>query len=108
MHVADWCGPAEFVTEDCGFKVPVTNPYEMAVQICDILCDLDKNRSKARSMGIAACERIRTLNLRFPKGYNMRVITREALAAVEKELNSRPRKTLKYHRPIDYEHKFAA
>ena len=35
----------------------------------------------------------------FPKGYNMRVITREALAAVEKELNNRPRKTLKYQRP---------
>jgi IS30 family transposase len=38
----------------------------------------------------------------------MRLITREALAAVEKELNSRPRKTLNYRRPIDHEHKFAA
>jgi IS30 family transposase len=43
-----------------------------------------------------------------PKGFDMRRITREALAAVEKELNSRPRKTLKYRRPIDHEHKFAA
>jgi glycosyltransferase involved in cell wall biosynthesis len=58
--VADWCGPAEFVTEDCGFKVPVTNPHEMAVQICDILCDLNENRTKTRAMGIAARERIRS------------------------------------------------
>jgi IS30 family transposase len=44
----------------------------------------------------------------FPKGYDMRLITPEVLAAVEKQLNSRPRKTLKYRRPIDHEHKFAA
>lgn len=44
----------------------------------------------------------------FPKGCDMRLITREALAAAEKELNSRPRKTLNYRRPIDHEHKFAA
>ena len=58
--VADWCGPAEFVTEDCGFKVPVTNPREMAARICDILCSLNQNRGKARSLGIAARERIRS------------------------------------------------
>jgi len=44
----------------------------------------------------------------YPKGCDMRLITPEALSAVEKELNSRPRKTLKYRRPIDHEHKFAA
>jgi IS30 family transposase len=44
----------------------------------------------------------------FPKGCDMRLITREALAAAEKELNNRPRKTLNYRRPIDHEHKFAA
>jgi IS30 family transposase len=38
----------------------------------------------------------------------MRLITPVALSAVEKELNSRPRMTLKYRRPIDHEHKFAA
>jgi IS30 family transposase len=44
----------------------------------------------------------------FPKGCDMRLITQEALATVEKELNSPPRKTLKQRRPIDHEHKFAA
>lgn len=58
--VADWCGPAEFVTADCGFKVPVTDPQDMALRICDILCDLAENRNKARRLGLAACERIRT------------------------------------------------
>jgi IS30 family transposase len=38
----------------------------------------------------------------------MRLITPEAISAVEKELNSRPSKTLKYRRPIDHEYKFAA
>jgi glycosyltransferase involved in cell wall biosynthesis len=42
--VADWCGPAEFVTEDCGFKVPVTNPKRMAQDLADILCLLDSDR----------------------------------------------------------------
>jgi len=57
--VADWCGPAEFVTEACGFKVPVTDPKRMASQICDILCELDQNRHKIQILGTAARERIR-------------------------------------------------
>ncbi|MEI6494169.1 MAG: glycosyltransferase, partial [Verrucomicrobiota bacterium] len=56
--VADWCGPAEFVTDDCGFRVPVTNPKDMALRICDILCDLNQNREKTRAMGEAARKRI--------------------------------------------------
>ena len=44
----------------------------------------------------------------YPKGCDMRLITPEAISAVEKELNSRPSKTLKYRRPIDHEYKFAA
>jgi glycosyltransferase involved in cell wall biosynthesis len=56
--VADWCGPAEFVTEECGFKVPVTNPDEMASDIADILCRLDQDRAGIRSMGISARNRI--------------------------------------------------
>jgi glycosyltransferase involved in cell wall biosynthesis len=56
--VADWCGPAEFVTEECGFKVPVTNPSQMASDIADILCMLDQDRAVIRSMGISARNRI--------------------------------------------------
>ena len=57
--VADWCGPAEFVTDDCGFKIPVTNPKVMASRICDILFELDQNRTKTSIMGVAARKRIR-------------------------------------------------
>lgn len=57
--VADWCGPAEFVTDECGFKVPVTEPHDMASKICEILCDLNQDRSKTRIMGISARKRIR-------------------------------------------------
>ena len=58
--VADWCGPAEFVTDDCGYRVPVTNPHEMAARMCDILCDLNKNRQKTRALGEAARKRIQS------------------------------------------------
>jgi glycosyltransferase involved in cell wall biosynthesis len=56
--VADWCGPAEFVTEECGFKVPVTNPNQMASDIADILCKLAQDRETIRTMGISARKRI--------------------------------------------------
>lgn len=56
--VADWCGPAEFVTEECGFKVPVTNPDRMASDIADILCSLDRDRVIIRTMGDSARKRI--------------------------------------------------
>jgi len=57
--VADWCGPAEFVTNDCGFKVPVTNPKDMAIRISEILCHLDGDRQKTRRIGEAARAQIR-------------------------------------------------
>jgi glycosyltransferase involved in cell wall biosynthesis len=56
--VADWCGPAEFVTEECGFKVPVTNPDQMASDIADILCNLNQDRGAVNAMGISARKRI--------------------------------------------------
>jgi len=49
--VADWCGPAEFVTEESGFKVPVTNPDQMASDIADILSRLDQDRETILTMG---------------------------------------------------------
>ena len=57
--VADWCGPAEFVTEDCGFKVPVTNPKRMAQDLAEILCLLDSDRDLLQRLGTAAGEQIR-------------------------------------------------
>jgi glycosyltransferase involved in cell wall biosynthesis len=58
--VADWCGPAEFVTPDCGYKIAVTNPLNMATEIARILCILDIDRSLLRVKGDAASTRIRS------------------------------------------------
>jgi glycosyltransferase involved in cell wall biosynthesis len=58
--VADWCGPAEFVTPDCGFKVAVTNPTNMAIEIARILNELDKDRDLLKTKGKLAEDRIRS------------------------------------------------
>lgn len=58
--VADWCGPGEAVTHHCGYKVPVTDPTEMATKISDILCYLHKNRHELELKGKAASLRIST------------------------------------------------
>jgi glycosyltransferase involved in cell wall biosynthesis len=58
--VADWCGPAEFVTPECGYKVAVTDPIKMATEIARILCILDADRSLLRVKGDAASTRIRS------------------------------------------------
>lgn len=52
--VADWCGPAEFVTPECGFKIPISNPQIMATQISKVLISLYHNRQRVRDLGAAA------------------------------------------------------
>jgi glycosyltransferase involved in cell wall biosynthesis len=58
--VADWCGPAEFVTPECGYKVAVADPINMATEIARILCLLDNDRSLVRVKGDLASTRIRS------------------------------------------------
>ena len=58
--VADWCGPAEFVTPECGYKVPVTSPTNMAIEIAHILHELDKDRNLLKVKGTLAEDRIRS------------------------------------------------
>jgi glycosyltransferase involved in cell wall biosynthesis len=58
--VADWCGPAEFVTPECGYKVPVTSPTNMATEIAHILHELDKDRNLLKVKGTLAEDRIRS------------------------------------------------
>jgi glycosyltransferase involved in cell wall biosynthesis len=58
--VADWCGPAEFVAPECGYKVAVNDPSNMATEIARILCILDNDRSLLRIKGDAASTRIRS------------------------------------------------
>ena len=58
--VADWCGPAEFVTKECGFKISVTDPSKMALAIAHILCSLDADREVITKMGKASRKRIQS------------------------------------------------
>lgn len=81
--VADWCGPAEFVTEQCGYKVPVTHPEEMAHAIADILCGLDENRSLLKLKGAAARERIRSSYNETQFIESMELIYSKALRAMD-------------------------
>jgi glycosyltransferase involved in cell wall biosynthesis len=57
--VADWCGPAEFVTSECGYKIAVTDPINMATEIAHILCMLDRDRQHVLAAGLLARDRIR-------------------------------------------------
>lgn len=77
--VADWCGPAEFVTEECGYKVAVTDPKRMAEEIAGILCHLDKNREEMRQLGVAARNRIRIAYSEEQFLQSMNCIYKEAL-----------------------------
>ncbi|MEI6337783.1 MAG: glycosyltransferase family 4 protein [Verrucomicrobiota bacterium] len=61
--VADWCGPAEYVNSENGFKVEVTDPMTMARAISDILCNLDSDRARLCRLGNAAAASMRA-------GYN--------------------------------------
>ncbi|MDX6767758.1 MAG: glycosyltransferase [Candidatus Methylacidiphilales bacterium] len=56
--VADWCGPSEIVTEDCGIKIPVTRPETMASAIAEAILDLDQDRVRLMQLGNQASKRI--------------------------------------------------
>ena len=84
--VADWCGPAEFVTSDCGYKVEVTTPSKMAIEISHILCTLDNQRDMLRIKGGLAAERIRSAYNERQFLDSMNCYYRGALAASESTL----------------------
>jgi len=56
--VADWCGPGEAVTRECGYKIQATAPTKMAARIADILSHLHNNRDELELRGKAASLRI--------------------------------------------------
>jgi len=56
--VADCGGPAEIVTDECGFRVPVSTPTKMSEEITKILLRLNQDRSLLESLGQAAHRRI--------------------------------------------------
>jgi glycosyltransferase involved in cell wall biosynthesis len=56
--VADNGGPRLTVTEECGYKIPVTSISRMAGQIADVITAIDKDRSLITRLGQAASRRI--------------------------------------------------
>ena len=58
--VADNGGPRCTVTEECGFKIPVTTTKEMARQIAEIIVAIDRDRSILSVKGLAASTRVGT------------------------------------------------
>lgn len=58
--VADCGGPGSAVTDECGVRVPVTTPGEMAEKIGEAVVRFDKNRAIIAQMGPAAAARVAT------------------------------------------------
>jgi glycosyltransferase involved in cell wall biosynthesis len=58
--VADNGGPRLTVTEDCGYKIPVTTPTRMAAQIAEAIIAIDRDRKIIVEKGRAASQRIAT------------------------------------------------
>jgi glycosyltransferase involved in cell wall biosynthesis len=58
--VADNGGPRLTVTEECGYKIPVTTPARMAAQIAEIIIGIDRDRKIIVEKGRAASRRIAT------------------------------------------------
>lgn len=58
--VADNGGPRLTVTEDCGYKIPVTTPAQMAAEIAEIIIAIDRDRKIIAEKGQAASRRIAT------------------------------------------------
>lgn len=56
--VADCGGPGDAVTDECGFKIPVSTPDEMARRIAETLLLLNEQRDRFPALGRAARTRI--------------------------------------------------
>jgi glycosyltransferase involved in cell wall biosynthesis len=58
--VAENGGPKVMVTEDCGYKISVSTPKQMAMEIADVIVTLDRNRNIILEKGLLASKRIGT------------------------------------------------
>jgi glycosyltransferase involved in cell wall biosynthesis len=56
--VADTGGPKVTVTDECGYKIPVTKPSQMANQIAKVIVEIDRNRKIISEKGLLASKRI--------------------------------------------------
>jgi glycosyltransferase involved in cell wall biosynthesis len=58
--VADCGGPAVVVTDECGFKIPVSNRRQMVEDLANVILTLDHRREIILQKGAAAAKRIAT------------------------------------------------
>jgi glycosyltransferase involved in cell wall biosynthesis len=56
--VADCGGPAHIVTDDCGYKLSLSNPRELVNALTSLIVHIDRHREIIFSKGRAASERI--------------------------------------------------
>ena len=56
--IADCGGPGQIVTDECGYKIPVSTPGAMIDRISKFVIHLDQNRNVLREKGFAAAQRI--------------------------------------------------
>jgi len=59
--VADCGGPGDAVTNECGYKIPVTTPQQMTLDIANAIITLHEEPEKFSRLGPAASERIADL-----------------------------------------------
>ncbi len=60
--VADNGGPRLTVTEECGYKIPVSSPDRMAQEIAEIIIKIDQERQIISDKGKRASERVATFS----------------------------------------------
>ena len=58
--VADCGGPNFIVTEDCGYKIPVTTPERMIEEMANIILAIDRDRKIISEKGAVSSKRIAT------------------------------------------------
>jgi glycosyltransferase involved in cell wall biosynthesis len=56
--VADCGGPTHIVTDECGYKIPVSNREELVGHLAALISSLDRNRQIIVNKGRASAERI--------------------------------------------------
>jgi glycosyltransferase involved in cell wall biosynthesis len=69
--VADCGGPAGIVTDDCGYKIAVSNPEQMVSDLASTILMIDRQREIILKKGCAAAERIAT---GFSEGHYRKVV----------------------------------
>lgn len=73
----DFGGPGEYVTEECGIKVPLTEPIEVVTGLADGLSRLASDPELYERLSVGAIERVRTDYLWDNVGNRLNALYRE-------------------------------